>query len=259
MQLANRVAIITGGGYGIGREIALAYARAGASVVIAARTLGPLEQTRGEIERIGAPVLVVPSDVSKEADCSRMIEQTIAAFNRLDILVNNAGIAGATKRMTEMTLAEWQEVININLTGAWLASRAAVPAMLKQGSGNILMISSGAGRRGYPLRAPYAASKWAMIGLTQTLAGELGTSGIRVNCICPGAIAGDRIERVIRARAEAMNLPYEQVRTAFTSMAAMNRMATEAEVARVAVFLASDEASAVTGQTINVDAGTNMN
>jgi NAD(P)-dependent dehydrogenase (short-subunit alcohol dehydrogenase family) len=259
MELADRVAIITGGGYGIGREIALAYAKAGASVVIAARSVGPLDLTRVDIEKIGGRVLVVPSDVSKEADCARMVEQTISTFNHLDILVNNAGIAGVTKRITEMTLAEWQEVIDINLTGAWLASRTAVPAMLKQGSGNILMISSGAGRRGYPLRAPYAASKWAMIGLTQTLAGELGTSGIRVNCICPGAIAGDRIERVIRARAEAMNLPYEQVKAAFTAMAAMNRMATEAEVARVAVFLASDAASAVTGQTINVDAGTNMN
>jgi NAD(P)-dependent dehydrogenase (short-subunit alcohol dehydrogenase family) len=259
MELADRVAIITGGGYGIGREIALAYAKAGARVVIAARTLGPLEQTRVDIEKIGGRALVVPSDVSKEADCARLVEQTIAAFNGLDILVNNAGIAGATKRITEMALAEWREVIDINLTGAWLASRAALPTMLKQGSGNILMISSGAGRRSYPLRAPYAASKWAMIGLTQTLAGELGTSGIRVNCICPGAIAGDRIERVIRARAEAMNLPYEQVKAAFTSMAAMNRMATETEVARVALFLVSDAASGVTGQTINVDAGTNMN
>jgi NAD(P)-dependent dehydrogenase (short-subunit alcohol dehydrogenase family) len=259
MELANRVAIVTGGGYGIGREIALAYARAGANVVIAARSLGPLEETRADIEKTGGRVLVIPSDVSKEADCVRLIERTISTFNQLDILVNNAGIAGPTKRITEMTLPEWQEVIAINLTGAWLASRAAVPIMLKQGRGNILMISSGAGRRGYPLRAPYAASKWAMIGLTQTLAGELGISGIRVNCICPGAIAGDRIERVIRARAEALNLPYEQVKASFTSMAAMNRMATEAEVARVAVFLASDAASAVTGQTINVDAGTNMN
>ena len=181
-MLAKRVAIVTGGGYGIGREIALAYAKAGASVVIAARTLGPLEATRTETEKIGGRVFVVPGDISKEADCARIVEQTIARFKHLDILVNNAGIAGATKRMTEMTLAEWQEVIDINLTGAWLASGAAVPVMLKQGSGNILMISSGAGRRGYPLRAPYAASKWAMIGLAQTLAGELGTSGIRVNC-----------------------------------------------------------------------------
>jgi NAD(P)-dependent dehydrogenase (short-subunit alcohol dehydrogenase family) len=259
MELADRVAIITGGGYGIGREIALAYANAGASVVIAARTLSPLEQTRAEIEKIGGRALVIPTDVSKEADCARMVERTMVTFDHLDILVNNAGIAGPTKRITEMTLSQWQEVIDINLTGAWLASRAAIPVMLKQGRGNILMISSGAGRRGYPLRAPYAASKWAMVGLTQTLAGELGTSGIRVNCICPGAIAGDRIERVIRARAEAMNLPYEQVKIAFTSMAAMNRMARETEVAGVAVFLASDAASAVTGQTINVDAGTNMN
>ncbi len=166
MELAGCVAIVTGGGYGISREIALAYARAGADVVIAARTQRPLEQTRDEIEKIGRRVLTVQTDVSKETDCVRMVERTLAAFDCLDILVNNAGIAGVTKRITDMTLAEWQEVININLTGAWLASRAAVPVMLKQGSGNILMISSGAGRRGYPLRAPYAASKWAMIGLT---------------------------------------------------------------------------------------------
>ncbi|HKV56112.1 MAG TPA: SDR family NAD(P)-dependent oxidoreductase [Candidatus Binataceae bacterium] len=259
MELQGKVAIITGGGYGIGREIALAYARAGASVAIAARTLKPLEETRAELERTGGHALALQADVSKEADCLRMVERTVAAFNRLDIMVNNAGIAGPTKRITDMALAEWQEVLDINITGAWLASRAAVPVMLKQGSGNILMISSGAGRRGYPLRAPYAASKWAMLGLTQTLAGELGNSGIRVNCICPGAIAGDRIERVIRARAEAMGLPYEQVKAGFTSMAAMNRMATETEVARVALFLVSEAASAVTGQTINVDAGSNMN
>jgi NAD(P)-dependent dehydrogenase (short-subunit alcohol dehydrogenase family) len=258
-QLKNKVAIITGGGYGIGKQIALAYAREGANLALAARRPGPLEEARAEVTKLGASAIVVQADVAKETDCSRMVEETVRAFGRIDILVNNAGIAGPTKRTTEMALREWQEVIDINLTGAWLASRAAIPVMVKHGAGNILMISSGAGRRGYPLRSPYAASKWAMIGLTQTLAGEWGTNGIRVNCICPGAVEGDRIERVIRARAEAMGAPYDQVKKGFTSTAALQRMVTEDEVARVALFLASDLAAGVTGQTINVDAGSIMN
>src|SRR5712691_8214469 len=253
MELAEKVAIVTGGGYGIGREIALACSKAGANVVLAARTQKPLDETRDAIEKIGGRVLVVPTDISREVDCARMVERTIETFNHLDILVNNAGIAGATKPITEMALAEWQEVIDINLTGAWLASRAAVPVMLKQASGNILMISSGAGRRGYPLRAPYAASKWAMIGLTQTLALEWGMKKIRVNCIRPGATEGPRIERVIQARAEAFNQPYEKVKAAFTGSAAQQRIVTEQEIAKVATFIVSDLASGVTGQTINVD------
>ena len=258
-KLEAKVAIITGGGYGIGRQIALAYAREGASLVLAARTPGPLEEARTEAEKLGARMLVVRTDVSRESDCSHLIADTVKNFGRVDILVNNAGIAGPTKWATEMTLSEWQEVLDINITGAWLASRAAIPVMVNQGEGVILMISSGAGRRGYPLRSPYAASKWAMIGLTQTLALEWGSNGIRVNCICPGAVEGDRIERVIRARAEAMSLPYEQVKKGFTSTAALQRMVTEDEIARVALFLASDLATGVTGQTINVDAGNVMN
>lgn len=258
-ELQDKVAIITGGGYGIGREIALAYARGGASLALFARTLGPLEEARTEVLKLGARALCIQGDVSKEAECARMVDETVKAFGRMDILVNNAGIAGPTKRTTEMALSEWQEVLDINITGAWLASRAAIPLMVKQGRGTILMISSGAGRRGYPLRSPYAASKWAMIGLTQTLALEWGESGIRVNCICPGAVAGDRIERVIRARADAMGAPYEQVKKGFTANAALQRMVTEDEVARVALFLASDLAAGVTGQTINVDAGNIMN
>ncbi|HJU28908.1 MAG TPA: SDR family oxidoreductase [Candidatus Binataceae bacterium] len=258
-DLNEKAAIITGGGYGIGREIALAYARAGMRIALAARSQGPLDETRAAIERTGAKAIAVQADVAKEADCQRMVDETVKAFGGVDILVNNAGIAGPTKRVTDMTLAEWREVLDINITGAWLASRAAIPAMVKRGGGNILMISSGAGRRGYPLRSPYAASKWAMIGLTQTLAGEWGPSGIRVNCICPGAVEGDRIERVIRARAEAMKASYEDVRRGFTSSAAMQRMVTEEEVARVALFLVGDLSSGVTGQTINVDAGSIMN
>jgi NAD(P)-dependent dehydrogenase (short-subunit alcohol dehydrogenase family) len=258
-ELADKVAIITGGGYGIGKQIALKYAAAGAKIVIAARSLDPMKETCTELEKLGSKAISIQADVAREADCARIAEQTIKAFGRVDILVNNAGIAGPTKRITDMSLAEWQEVIDIDLTGAWLASRAVIPQMDKQRSGNILMISSGAGRRGYPLRSPYAAAKWAMIGLTQTLAGEWGQRGIRVNCICPGAIAGDRIERVIRARAESLKQPYEVVKAGFVSQAALQRMATEEEVARVSLFLVSAASGGVTGQTINVDCGSIMN
>jgi NAD(P)-dependent dehydrogenase (short-subunit alcohol dehydrogenase family) len=258
-ELKDKVAIVTGGGYGIGKQIALAYARAGAKIAVAARSIKPMEETVAELKKLGAEAILIQTDVAREADCARMTEQTLKALGRIDILVNNAGIAGPTKRMTEMSLAEWQEVIDIDLTGTWLASRAVLPAMDRQRSGDILNISSGAGRRGYPLRSPYAAAKWAMIGLTQTIAGEWGQRGIRCNCICPGAIAGDRIERVMRARAEAMKAPYEQVREAFLSGAAMRRMATEEEVARVALFLVSPASAGMTGQTLNVDAGSAMN
>ena len=258
-DLTGKVAIITGGGYGIGKQIALAYARLGAKLVLAARSLDPMKQAVAEIEALGTRAIAVPADVSKEADCARIAEQALAAFGRVDILVNNAGIAGPTKKITEMALTEWQEVIDINLTGTWLASRAVLPAMERQGGGIILNIGSGAGRRGFPLRSPYAASKWAMIGLTQTLAGEWGGKGIRVNCICPGAVEGDRIERTMRARAEATGVPYERIRAGSVSGAAMHRMVTEDEVARVAVFLVSDLAAGVTGQTVNVDAGNIMN
>jgi NAD(P)-dependent dehydrogenase (short-subunit alcohol dehydrogenase family) len=257
-ELAGRTAIITGGGYGIGKQIALAYAKLGANLALAARSPGPLKESGTEVEKSGARVITIHADVSKEQDCARMAEQTLAAFGRIDILVNNAGIAGPTKLATEITLAEWQEVLDINLTGAWLASRAVLPVMERQLSGQILNISSAAGRRGYPLRSPYAASKWAMIGLTQTLASEWGDKGIRVNCICPGAVEGPRIERVIRARAEAMGLPYEEVKDRFVSNTAMRRMVTEQEIARAAVFLVSDLATGITGQTINVDAGNVM-
>ncbi|HYL59418.1 MAG TPA: SDR family NAD(P)-dependent oxidoreductase [Candidatus Acidoferrales bacterium] len=258
-ELADKVAIVTGGGYGIGKQIALLYAKSGAKIVVAARSVDPMKQTCGEIAAAGGRAIHVTTDVSKESDCAKMAAETVKAFGRIDILVNNAGIAGPTKRMTDMSLAEWQETIDIDLTGTWLATRAVLPTMDKQRTGNILNISSGAGRRGYPMRSPYAAAKWAMIGLTQTIAGEWGQRGIRCNCICPGAIEGERIERVIRARAEALKQPYEQVKGMFLSQAAMNRMATEVEVARAALYLASDLSSGVTGQTVNVDCGSNMN
>ncbi|MGB0060711.1 SDR family NAD(P)-dependent oxidoreductase, partial [Candidatus Binatus sp.] len=142
-ELADKVAIITGGGYGIGKQIALKYGAAGAKVVIAARSVEPMKQTCAELERLGARAIQVSTDVSKEADCARMAAETIKAFGRIDILVNNAGISGPTKRITDMSLAEWQETIDIDLTGTWLATRAVLPAMDKQRAGNVINISSG--------------------------------------------------------------------------------------------------------------------
>jgi NAD(P)-dependent dehydrogenase (short-subunit alcohol dehydrogenase family) len=174
-------------------------------------------------------------------------------------LVNNAGIAGATKSTVDMSLEEWQEVIDIDLTGPWLCTKAVLPTMVAAGGGVILNISSGAGRIGYPMRAPYAAAKWGLIGLTQTWAREWGAKNVRCNCICPGAIEGDRIERVIRARAESMNVSYEQTKAGFLSGAALSRMATEDEVAKAALLLCSPAGSGITGQTLNVDCGSQMN
>ncbi|HUO05263.1 MAG TPA: SDR family NAD(P)-dependent oxidoreductase [Candidatus Binataceae bacterium] len=258
-ELSNQVAIITGGGHGIGREIALAFGRAGARIVIAARSVEPMKKTCADLEAAGVRAIYLEIDVSKEPECFRMIEETLTAFGRVDILVNNAGISGPTKRMPDITLAEWNETIDIDLTGTWLATRAVVPVMDRQGSGNIINISSGAGRRGYALRTPYAAAKWAMIGLTQSVALEWGGRGIRCNCICPGAIEGDRIERVFHARAEAFKQPYEEVRAAFVGQSALKRLATEEEVARTALYLASSMSDGITGQSINVDCGSIMN
>ncbi|HTY56768.1 MAG TPA: SDR family oxidoreductase [Candidatus Binataceae bacterium] len=254
-QLAGKVAIITGGGHGIGRQIALVYAGAGARLLLTARDTAPLQETRAELERAGTECVAIQADVALEADCARMAERAISAFGRIDILVNNAGIGGPTARLTETTLADWQETIDINLTGTFLATRAVLPQMEKQRSGSILNIASVAARRGFPLRAAYAASKWAMIGLTQTLAMEWAPYGVRVNGICPGAVEGPRIERVFRARAAATGRPYEEVKAEVAASAAMKRLVTEDEIARVALFLVSEEASSMTGQTLNADAG----
>lgn len=259
MELQQKVAIITGGGQGIGKQIALAFARAGAKLSLAQRSSGPLEATCSEIKGLGGDVIGVSTDISREADCNRLAEETLKKYGRIDVLVNNAGLFGVTRQTTDMTLAEWNEVIDSNLTGTWLMTRAVLPAMVKQQSGNIINIGSTSGRRGYTLRAHYSAAKWAVIGLTQTWAVEWGKAGIRVNCICPGAVQGERIERAIKARMETLGITYERARQGLTAGSPMGRMVTEQEVAGVALFLASDRSAGMTGQSINVDVGAVMN
>jgi NAD(P)-dependent dehydrogenase (short-subunit alcohol dehydrogenase family) len=178
----------------------------------------------------------------------------------VDILVNNSGIAGPTKLAPDITAEEWHETIEVNLTGAFYCAKHAAAAMMKQGGGGaIVNISSVAGRIGYAMRTPYAASKWGMIGLNHSLAAELGPHGIRVNCVCPGAVQGPRIDAVIAARAQAAGVPEEAVAKQMSSGVPLGRMVTAEEVSRAVLFFASErDASGVTGQAFTVDGGFRM-
>lgn len=258
MEFTGQTIIVTGAGYGIGKAIALAFGRQGGNVVLAARSKEKLEAVAKELKAMNTKPLVIALDVSKESEVAAMVKQVQQASGRIDVLVNNSGIGGPTALAKDVTGDQWRETIDINLSGAFYCAKYVSEVMIAAKRGNIVNISSVAGRIGYPLRTPYAASKWGMIGLSHSLAAELGQFGVRVNVVLPGPIAGDRIERVIRARAEAEGKPYEQVLKAQLAGVPLGRMPTEAEVADMVAFIASSKAGAVTGQAINVDGGARM-
>ena len=259
MKLNNKVALVTGGGVGIGEAISLAFASEGAAVVVAARTLPRLEAVAEKIKSGGGKATAIQTDVSDEGQVKRMVAQTLSEYGQVDILVNNSGIMGPTASVVDIKLEDWNEVLAINLTGAMLCSREVLKSMVSRQRGNILNISSRAGQKGFPMRSPYCVSKWGMIGLTQTLALEVGRYNIRVNCISPGRTEGERIENVRKARAEAAGLTYEEIlnRERATTTSPLGRVTvTTDEVANTAVFLVSDESGGITGENISVSAGT---
>ncbi len=258
MEFTDQTIIVTGAGYGIGREIALAFGRQGGNIVLAARSREKLDTVAAELKTLKTRPLVVTLDVSREAEVAAMVKQAQQVYGRIDVLVNNSGIGGPTALARDIAGDQWRETIDINLSGAFYCAKYVSEAMISAKRGNIVNISSVAGRIGYPMRTPYAASKWGMIGLSHSLAAELGPHGIRVNVVLPGPIAGDRIERVMRDRAKAEGKPYEDVRRAQVAGIPLGKMPTEAEVASMVVYLASSAASAVTGQAINVDGGSRM-
>jgi len=255
MTLEGRVSIVTGGGHGIGLAIALRFAGQGAAIVIAGPTRETIESAAREVEGLGGRALAVLTDVSDETSIERMVADSLARFGRIDILVNNAGIAGPTAPAIRVTRDDWDRTLAINLTGAFMCAKHALPSMMERKSGRIINITSVAGLHGYALRSPYSSSKWGMIGLTRTLAEEAGPHNITVNAIAPGPVRGPRIDSVIRNRAAELGLPIEDVEREYVGPAALKRMAEEEDIAAVAAFLASDEAGNLTGQTIEVSAG----
>jgi NAD(P)-dependent dehydrogenase (short-subunit alcohol dehydrogenase family) len=255
MELANRVAIVTGGGRAIGRAIALRLALAGAQVVITGRQHEELAAAAREIQALGRRALAVTGDVSQEEQVHAMTAAALDEFGRIDILVNNAGIIGPTAPVAMISRKEWDEVLAVNLTGAFLCAKAVLPKMMEQRSGKIINIASVAGRLAYPLRSPYAVSKWGMIGLTRTLAQEAGPYNIQVNAVCPGPVEGERMQRVIAQRAQELGRSVEEVERAYTETTALKRMVREDDVAALVAFLASAGADNITGQAIDVSAG----
>ncbi len=256
MLLKDQVAIVTGGGRGIGRAIARRFAAEGAAVLVSARSANEVEAVAAEIRATGGRAAALAADVAREDDCSRIVEAARQNFRRVDILVNCAGIFGPVKPVEEITPQEWDEALAINLRSAFLLSRLVLPEMYARGSGNILNISSLAAKAAYALEAPYAASKAGLLGLTRCLAAEAARKGVRVNAICPGPVFETKMSKELGmelSRRSGLD-PEKQVKD-FANTVLQGRGQTADEIAGAALFLVSSEASAITGQGLNVDGG----
>ena len=258
MRFKDQAVIVTGGGYGIGKRIALAFGREGANVVLAARSKEKMGAVAAELKKLGTRPLVFPLDVRFEEQCQSLVRKTLAEYKRIDVLVNNSGIAGPTKLARDITREEWIESMDVNLNGAFYCAKAVSGPMIEAKRGAIVNISSVAGRIGYALRTPYAATKWGMLGLSHSLAAELGPHGIRVNALLPGPVKGERFDGVVAARAKAEGVPFEQMMAQWMAQVPLRRQVTEEEVAEAVTFLASGAASGITGQAFNVDGGFRM-
>jgi NAD(P)-dependent dehydrogenase (short-subunit alcohol dehydrogenase family) len=253
--LDGRVAIITGASKGIGRALSLRFGREGARVVCAARSVDLLNETAAQVQKAGAQAIAVVCDAAVEADVRRLVAAGLEAFGKIDTLVNNAGDGGPTKPVQDYRMEDWRYTIDSCLTSSYLCTRFIVPEMIKAGGGAIVNISSGAGRRGLPYRIGYCSAKAGQVGMTYGLALELAPHNIRVNCVAPGAVEGDRIDRVIAGQAQARGIPAEAMRKALVERSPFKRMVTADDIVDATVFFCSDMARNISGQVLAVNAG----
>jgi NAD(P)-dependent dehydrogenase (short-subunit alcohol dehydrogenase family) len=242
-------AVITAGAGGIGLEIARTFHRLGAKVHVADTDAAALASARKQSDSISATC----ADVSQPQDVDRIFDDAVAALGGVDVLVNNAGIAGPTLFAQDVPVADWDRVIATNVSGMFYCARRAIPLLIRSGGGSIVNVSSAAIRRGgFPLRLPYAVSKVAVHGLTETLAMELGRHRIRVNTVMPGTVEGERLSRVIAAEAAAAGVPVEAMLEEVAASSSMRTMVSASEVAGLVAFLCSARAVHISGQAIAV-------
>jgi NAD(P)-dependent dehydrogenase (short-subunit alcohol dehydrogenase family) len=253
--LDGRVAIVTGASKGIGRAMCLRFAREGAAVVCAARSADLVEATAAQVRAAGGKAVAVVCDVGLEDDVRRLVSTGAKAFAKIDVLVNNAGDSGPTKPVQDYLMEDWRYTIDSCLTSSYLCTRFVVPEMMKAGGGAIVNISSGAGRRGLPYRIGYCAAKAGQVGMTFGMALELAPHNIRVNCVAPGAVEGDRIDQVIAGQAKARGIGVDEMRKTLMARSPLNRMVTADDIVDATVFLCSDMARSISGQVLPVNAG----
>lgn len=247
---ANLKVVITGGAAGIGAVIAKAFHEVDAQVYICDIDASAVERMKRE----HAGMLGGVADVGDRQQVNRIMDEAIALLGGLDVLINNAGIAGPTGSIDELDAEAWEQTVTTNLNSQYYFLHRAVPH-LRRSSRNphIIAMSSVAGRLGYPFRTPYASTKWAVVGLMKSLAGELGPDNIRINAILPGVVAGDRMDRVIQARAQALGIGFDAMREQYLEKISLRRMVTMEDVAAMALFLSSQAAANISGQAISVD------
>ena len=257
LMLNKKLALITGGGRGIGRAIALIFAREGADIAVAARTLDQVNQVAAEIEQqYQSKALALVCDVSDPASVQKMFASLRESFERdADILVNNAGVVESAT-LAKTTDELWHRHLNINLSGTFYCTRAALPSMLKNGWGRIINIASIAGKTGAPYITAYSASKHGVMGLTRSLAAEVGASGVTVNAICPGYVETDMVSKAIERITTLTDRSEDEALDSLKKMSPQNRLVTSEEVAALALLLASDEGRGINGQGLNIDGGT---
>lgn len=250
--MTGRRVLITAGASGIGLGLAKRFAAEGDRIALCDADATAIAELQAEFPDF----ITARADVTDEAQMDAFLARVEAEWGGVDVVCANAGTGGPAGRIEDLDYGAWRDCVGVNLFGAFLTCRWAARVMRAQGAGLIILTSSTAGLYGYPLRSPYAAAKWGIVGLTKTLAMELGEAGVRVNCICPGAVEGDRMERVLANESAATGTPVEELRAAYVACTSLKSWVSVDDLADMALFLASPAASKISGQILAVDGHT---
>lgn len=256
-EFLNKVAIVTGAGRGIGKGIAIRLAKEGCNVALCDIDINGVKETAKEIEKIGRKTLAIKTDVTKKNEVDGFVDKVYKKFNSIDILINNAGIT-LPAFITDLTEEDWDKTFNINLKSMFFTCKTVSPIMMKQRSGKIINMSSKSGKKGGLWLTAYCASKFGIIGFTQSLALDLAPFGINVNAVCPGIIFTPQWEYLTKKYAQKLKMPEKKVRDYYVGKIPLGRDGTSDDVANIIIFLCSNSANYMTGQAINVTGGEEM-